>query len=117
MRELVDCALGESQPADDILRDLLTDALADVRQLADWINKAGVPISAQGVYTAPSPSVAPGSVMRSPSAIGWDSVRRHAPRSLPASMREAMEGMSRVLTVHARAALSAAASGALDLCP
>jgi hypothetical protein len=53
MRELVDRALGESRPADDLLRDLLADALADVRMLRDYLTRMGGPISPKGkVYNA-----------------------------------------------------------------
>lgn len=48
MRELIQRGLGDGQPADEILRDLLAAALADIRQADDWINVHGGPLSTKG---------------------------------------------------------------------
>jgi hypothetical protein len=48
MRQLVDRGLGEAHPADEILRDLLAAALADIRQANSWINAHGGPLSTKG---------------------------------------------------------------------
>jgi hypothetical protein len=47
-RDQVLSVLPELSPADYFLVDLLTHALADVRQLDDWIEKVGGPVDARG---------------------------------------------------------------------
>jgi hypothetical protein len=48
MREHVLATLPELSPADMMLVDLLVVALVDVRQLDEWIDKQGGPVSVQG---------------------------------------------------------------------
>jgi hypothetical protein len=48
MRDLIDQALGEMQPGDAFLRDLLAAALCDVRQLDEYLTRMGGPASQQG---------------------------------------------------------------------
>lgn len=48
VRDLVTVALPELQPGDAFLVDLLVSALADVRQITDWLDERGGPMSEQG---------------------------------------------------------------------